>query len=191
MMSRLSGPHGPLLVFAVAVVAAMIASPSPANAGHHGTKYDVVRGYIIQEASVPAQATASGVYAAPSVASPQSQGLTVGTPQAPAPQLTVAPQPQATPAPVALQAAPVTYVPMAQLATAPAPMQVQLATAPAPVSTVSLAPTTQVQFVTLQAAPVQAVSLAAQPRLATQAVQVLTPVQLLIPHQHRCHFFGK
>ena len=86
-------------------------------AGHHkhGTTYDVVQGYIIQApaSAVPLRRLA-GLGAASPVrepASPQSQGQTVGIPQAPAP-----PQSPDTPAPaMVLQAAPVSDIPMVQL----------------------------------------------------------------------------
>jgi len=167
----------------------------PAWAGDHfdhGTKYDLVQGYIMQPAcapSAPAQAPAPqttpsaqmpGVTpTAPQITTPATTQVTLAPPQL---QLSVTPAPAPT---VAVQMVPVT------------PAQMTLA--PAPTVAVQMVPVTPAQMVPLLVAPVQQlqaaqlsiVSLTAQPQAICQTPVVATPVQLLIPQHRWCHFFGK
>src|SRR5271157_3834814 len=187
----------------------------PAWAGDHfdhGTKYDLVQGYIMQPAcapSAPAQAPAPqttpsaqmpGVTpTAPQITTPATTQVTLAPPQL---QLSVTPAPAPT---VAVQMVPVTP---AQMTLAPAPTvavqmvpvtPAQMTLAPAPTVAVQMVPVTPAQMVPLLVAPVQQlqaaqlsiVSLTAQPQAICQTPVVATPVQLLIPQHRWCHFFGK
>lgn len=180
------------------------------QAGHHKheTSYDVVQGYIVQAQSAPAQPTPTPAPQAQATPSAQSVGFPAAqspAPSQPAPaQFQIAPQAAPTqtmsfqfvqqPAPVQ------TFQVVTAPAPGPAPVQVfQFAAAPAPatVQTVQLASapvqqvplmTTQVQYVQVPAVASQVVGLAPQVQsVAATGAVVATPVQILIPHQKKCH----
>ena len=199
-MSRLSGQGwlGPVSA-ALCLCSGIFMRPALAGGhGDHGTKYDLVQGFIIQ----PACTTPSAPAKTPSTQttpSAQTPGVAASVPQTTPPsppQLSVAPpqvQLSLTPAPapaptVALQMLPATPVQTVSLSYAPV-QAVQLAAA-APVQAVQLA-APQVQYVQLQTIQTPAVSLAVQQQVSCQTPVVATPVQLLIPQHRWCHFFGK
>jgi hypothetical protein len=174
---------------------------SPVLADHHGRTqtYEVVQGYILQpQACVAATVQPSAPPA--NLASSQSGGNTMTLapqPTAPSVTLQLAPTPaptqtlQLVPAPAPTQTLQLVPAPAPtqtlQLVPAPAPTQtLQLTPAPAPTQTLQLTPApapTQTLQLTVAPAPVQTLQLSAPP------AQVATPVQILLPCHHKCHWF--